>query len=50
MTDAIEKGIYKSVVNEYRKRVDGQRSGGLLVQRTDGQAMCASVQGCGDIS
>ena len=26
MTDAIEKGIYKSVVDEYRKRVDGQQA------------------------
>lgn len=26
MTDAIEKGIYQAVVNEYRKRVDGQQA------------------------
>ena len=26
MTDAIEKGIYQSVVSEYRKRVDGQQA------------------------
>lgn len=26
MTDAIEKGIYQAVVNEYRKRVDGKQA------------------------